>query len=187
MLSDGHAREDGEMLPLPWPAYRRTAAGRRSAGARDKDWDRMADVTMDIASNGSLQTAELDALVIGAGFAGLYQLLCLRDRLGLSVKALEAGSARPRHGVRHTGSDGTRWECADAERCQAFPPAVCGKTSGGGADQGDRIILTILPLLSPCLCYAAPTRSPLERSMPYGYPHERVDRRPLPDLRGPTD
>ncbi|MBN9564149.1 MAG: NAD(P)/FAD-dependent oxidoreductase, partial [Alphaproteobacteria bacterium] len=35
---------------------------------------------------------ELDALVIGAGFAGLYQLLSLRDRLGLSVKALEAGS-----------------------------------------------------------------------------------------------
>ncbi len=27
----------------------------------------MADVTMDIASNGSLQTAERDALVIGAG------------------------------------------------------------------------------------------------------------------------
>jgi len=38
------------------------------------------------------QATELDALVIGAGFAGLYQLLCLRDRLGLSVKALEAGS-----------------------------------------------------------------------------------------------
>jgi cation diffusion facilitator CzcD-associated flavoprotein CzcO len=37
-------------------------------------------------------TIELDALVIGAGFAGLYQLLSLRDRLGLSVKALEAGS-----------------------------------------------------------------------------------------------
>ncbi len=36
-------------------------------------------------------TTELDALVIGAGFAGLYQLLCLRDRLGLSVRALEAG------------------------------------------------------------------------------------------------
>jgi cation diffusion facilitator CzcD-associated flavoprotein CzcO len=38
------------------------------------------------------EATELDALVIGAGFAGLYQLLCLRDRLGLSVKALEAGS-----------------------------------------------------------------------------------------------
>ena len=34
---------------------------------------------------------ELDALIIGAGFAGMYQLLCLRDRLGLSVKVLEAG------------------------------------------------------------------------------------------------
>jgi cation diffusion facilitator CzcD-associated flavoprotein CzcO len=37
------------------------------------------------------QVTELDALVIGAGFAGLYQLLRLRDRLGLAVKALEAG------------------------------------------------------------------------------------------------
>src|SRR6266704_2350467 len=33
------------MLPLTWPAYRRTAAGRHCAGARDKDWDSMADVT----------------------------------------------------------------------------------------------------------------------------------------------
>ncbi len=43
---------------------------------------------MDDATN---QTIDLDALVIGAGFAGLYQLYCLRDRLGLSVQALEAG------------------------------------------------------------------------------------------------
>jgi cation diffusion facilitator CzcD-associated flavoprotein CzcO len=35
------------------------------------------------------QATELDALVIGAGFAGLYQLFSLRDRLGLSVKVLE--------------------------------------------------------------------------------------------------
>ncbi|MEO8718746.1 MAG: NAD(P)/FAD-dependent oxidoreductase [Burkholderiales bacterium] len=33
----------------------------------------------------------IDALVIGAGFAGLYQLHSLRDRLGLSVRLLEAG------------------------------------------------------------------------------------------------
>ncbi|MBR0681316.1 NAD(P)/FAD-dependent oxidoreductase [Roseomonas eburnea] len=33
----------------------------------------------------------VDALIVGAGFAGLYQLLCLRDRLGLSVQVLEAG------------------------------------------------------------------------------------------------
>jgi len=36
------------------------------------------------------QESHLDALIIGAGFSGLYQLLCLRDRLGLSVKVLEA-------------------------------------------------------------------------------------------------
>jgi cation diffusion facilitator CzcD-associated flavoprotein CzcO len=51
----------------------------------------MAEVTTGIATGGSDAATELDALVIGAGFAGLYQLLCLRDRLGLSVKALEAG------------------------------------------------------------------------------------------------
>src|SRR6202451_3790182 len=50
----------------------------------------MADVTAEIASNNSNQATELDALVIGAGFAGLYQLLSLRERLGLSVEAVEA-------------------------------------------------------------------------------------------------
>ena len=34
---------------------------------------------------------ELDAVVIGAGFSGLYQLYCLRDKLGLAVQVLEAG------------------------------------------------------------------------------------------------
>jgi cation diffusion facilitator CzcD-associated flavoprotein CzcO len=52
----------------------------------------MAHDTVVHASNTRGGTTELDALVIGAGFAGLYELLCLRDRLGLSVQALEAGS-----------------------------------------------------------------------------------------------
>lgn len=51
----------------------------------------MVDMTTNIANNNSSQASELDTLVIGAGFAGLYQLLGLRDRLGLSVRALEAG------------------------------------------------------------------------------------------------
>jgi cation diffusion facilitator CzcD-associated flavoprotein CzcO len=51
----------------------------------------MAEGTMDNMSRSNGQTIELDALVIGAGFAGLYQLLRLRDRLGLRVKSLEAG------------------------------------------------------------------------------------------------
>jgi cation diffusion facilitator CzcD-associated flavoprotein CzcO len=33
---------------------------------------------------------ERDALIIGAGFAGLYQSLYLRDRLGLKAQVLEA-------------------------------------------------------------------------------------------------
>jgi cation diffusion facilitator CzcD-associated flavoprotein CzcO len=33
----------------------------------------------------------LDALIIGAGFSGMYQLHALRDRLGLSARVLEAG------------------------------------------------------------------------------------------------
>jgi cation diffusion facilitator CzcD-associated flavoprotein CzcO len=36
-------------------------------------------------------TTCLDAVVIGAGFAGLYQLHALRDQLGLDVIAIEAG------------------------------------------------------------------------------------------------
>ncbi len=37
------------------------------------------------------RTGDWDALIIGAGFSGLYQLHSLRDRLGLSVQVLEAG------------------------------------------------------------------------------------------------
>jgi cation diffusion facilitator CzcD-associated flavoprotein CzcO len=34
---------------------------------------------------------EFDAIIIGAGFSGMYQLYSLRDRLGLSARVLEAG------------------------------------------------------------------------------------------------
>lgn len=40
---------------------------------------------------GMSDTARYDAIVIGAGFAGLYQLYTLRDQLGLRVLVLEAG------------------------------------------------------------------------------------------------
>src|SRR6202011_6033308 len=74
----------------PGQDFGRHGRERRAQGQK-KELGRMADVMTDIPSNRSLQTTELDGLVIGAGFAGLYQLLCLRDRLGLSVRALEAG------------------------------------------------------------------------------------------------
>ncbi len=58
----------------------------------------------------------LDALVIGAGFAGLYQLLCLRDRLGLSVQVLEAAA----------GVGGTwYWNRYPGARCDSESHAYC--------------------------------------------------------------
>jgi len=57
-----------------------------------------------------------DALIIGAGFSGLYQLLCLRDRLGLSVKVLEAGA----------GIGGTwYWNRYPGARCDSESHSYC--------------------------------------------------------------
>ena len=38
-------------------------------------------------------TKEYDAIIVGAGFSGLYQLICLRDQLGLNCLVLETGKA----------------------------------------------------------------------------------------------
>ena len=67
--------------------------------------------------NGLASAADqLDAIVIGAGFAGMYQLLCLRDRLGLSVKVLETGE----------GVGGTwYWNRYPGARCDTESHAYC--------------------------------------------------------------
>ncbi len=52
----------------------------------------MAMTQMDPAKIGSQHPVALDAIIVGAGFSGLYQLHVLRDRLGLSVRVLEAGA-----------------------------------------------------------------------------------------------
>jgi len=44
-----------------------------------------ASIVTEVPESETRQARAFDALVIGAGFSGLYQLLCLRDRLGLSV------------------------------------------------------------------------------------------------------
>jgi len=62
------------------------------------------------------QAADFDVLVIGAGFSGLYQLLCLRDRLGLSVQVLEAGA----------GVGGTwYWNRYPGARCDSESHSYC--------------------------------------------------------------
>ena len=64
----------------------------------------------------SAQGGAFDALVIGAGFSGLYQLLCLRDRLGLSVRVLEAAD----------GVGGTwYWNRYPGARCDSESHSYC--------------------------------------------------------------
>ena len=58
----------------------------------------------------------LDALIIGAGFSGLYQLISLRDRLGLSTRILEAGA----------GVGGTwYWNRYPGARCDSESHSYC--------------------------------------------------------------
>jgi cyclohexanone monooxygenase len=47
-------------------------------------------MTRETQSEGTRQTESVDAVVVGAGFAGLYMIHVLRDRLGLQVEAFEA-------------------------------------------------------------------------------------------------
>ncbi len=68
------------------------------------------------SDNASGRTGDLDALIVGAGFSGLYQLLCLRDRLGLSVQVLEAAG----------GVGGTwYWNRYPGARCDSESHAYC--------------------------------------------------------------
>src|SRR5579862_3720418 len=59
---------------------------------------------------------ELDALIVGAGFSGLYQLHCLRDRLGLRARVLEAAD----------GVGGTwYWNRYPGARCDSESHSYC--------------------------------------------------------------
>src|SRR6202035_4455005 len=60
--------------------------------------------------------AVLDAVIIGAGFSGLYLLHQLRDQLGLSVRVLEAGA----------GVGGTwYWNRYPGARCDSESYSYC--------------------------------------------------------------
>ncbi|MBI1397247.1 MAG: NAD(P)-binding protein [Betaproteobacteria bacterium] len=66
--------------------------------------------------SGGAQGVPFDALIVGAGFSGLYQLLCLRDRLGLNVEILESAS----------GVGGTwYWNRYPGARCDSESHAYC--------------------------------------------------------------
>ena len=71
---------------------------------------------MQAAGNGGKTPQSFDALIIGAGFSGLYQLICLRDQLGLSTRVLEAGA----------GVGGTwYWNRYPGARCDSESHSYC--------------------------------------------------------------
>jgi cation diffusion facilitator CzcD-associated flavoprotein CzcO len=60
--------------------------------------------------------SDLDALIVGAGFSGLYQLHCLRDRLGMKARVLEAAD----------GVGGTwYWNRYPGARCDSESHSYC--------------------------------------------------------------
>ncbi len=68
------------------------------------------------APNPALRGETLDALIIGAGFAGMYALHSLRDRLGLKATVLEAGG----------GVGGTwYWNRYPGARCDSESHSYC--------------------------------------------------------------
>ena len=76
----------------------------------------MTSTTTKVSERRSSEPVEIDALIIGAGFSGLYQLLCLRDRLGLSVQLLEAAA----------GVGGTwYWNRYPGARCDSESHSYC--------------------------------------------------------------
>ena len=44
-----------------------------------------------MTTNGDTRTADVDAVIVGAGFSGLYMLHKLRNQMGLSARVFEAG------------------------------------------------------------------------------------------------
>ncbi|TCZ66606.1 flavin-containing monooxygenase [Roseicella aquatilis] len=76
----------------------------------------MPDTITREAPRSTAGTGEFDAVIIGAGFSGLYQLHLLRDRLGLSVRVLEQAD----------GVGGTwYWNRYPGARCDSESHSYC--------------------------------------------------------------
>ena len=78
----------------------------------------MDDIAASSTAPGAADRGELDAIIIGAGFSGLYQLHCLRDRLGLNAVVVE----------RAGGVGGTwywnRYPGARCDSAKAIPTSI---------------------------------------------------------------
>lgn len=83
----------------------------------------MASHQSGLSEPGGSQAPELDAIIVGAGFSGLYMLYRARDVLGLNVQAVEAGD-----GVGGTWYwnryPGARCDSESIYYCYTFSPEV---------------------------------------------------------------
>jgi cation diffusion facilitator CzcD-associated flavoprotein CzcO len=78
--------------------------------------DEMASAAMNGSATRSSPATDLDAIIIGAGLSGMYQLHCLRDRLGLKATVLEAAG----------GVGGTwYWNRYPGARCDSESHSYC--------------------------------------------------------------
>src|SRR3954469_19009038 len=76
----------------------------------------MPDTIAQLSPRKAATAGEYDALIIGAGFSGLYQLHCLRDRLGLDALVVEGGG----------GVGGTwYWNRYPGARCDSESHSYC--------------------------------------------------------------
>jgi cyclohexanone monooxygenase len=76
----------------------------------------MTTVQESFQETGTKSTTNFDAVVVGAGFAGMYMLYRLRNTLGLSARVFEAGS----------GVGGTwYWNCYPGARCDSDSYIYC--------------------------------------------------------------
>ncbi|MCC6720494.1 MAG: NAD(P)/FAD-dependent oxidoreductase [Acetobacteraceae bacterium] len=86
---------------------------------------------------------ERDALVIGAGFSGLYMLLCLRDRLGLDAEVLEmaGGVGGTWYWNRYPGA---RCDSESYSYCYGFSPELLAQWEWSERYPGQAEILRYL-------------------------------------------
>ena len=88
--------------------------------------------------NTSTAVTDFDAIVIGAGFAGLYALHNLRDQLGLSVRVYEVavvdvrGNGRPRGQIAAHRAAGREQQHAPDPHTPKWPPDRSPVVAGGG-------------------------------------------------------
>ncbi len=122
-LRAGPTRPPGQLMPQP----------PRTATSKHDNLEEQGDSRMAT----STATREVDAVVIGAGFAGMYMNYRLRDELGMSVQVYEAGDGvgGTWYWNRYPGRAATRSRTSTASPSTS---SSCRTGSGAGSTRSSR-------------------------------------------------